>query len=523
MLETLTRIFEEVVNNFYKQGVSVKLSDTPETAYCQGDTITLPRHLLEEFTAQKLPRFTVLYHELGHALYSHDLNSFINKWENLPTKNNIYAYSEKYMHLMNWIEDFYIENKLIQDYPFLNDIVGCLKRLTVPYDLLDIDKAFNHYYVKGYATPTLSPSDGVSFKHYISTLLTLRSSPNFGKGPISLLSAKSKETQYIKTLIEFYNWCCKQNIFVDDQVLPQLSNPNNTVSSGGSSSKQTVNPNGLGSNDTGTTGNTDSAGAAQGGSYSDHSHMVGVQEVIPKFDPKETEIFSEKFAAEQQRIRTELIKSDKVESTTESLDGLFNSLFVDTSIIQSKIIVPNFFNPNRLIDQILFKRPSKSYNNVSIYRDISGSTMDGRTFPLINNICKYLNEKIPVDFHFYLYASGNISILNTSFEDWDDYDNEPEVYANDPIFQQLGGGTNSSAIADVISEQLNDKWLNIIITDGDLHDLMARDNINALLENVFVISVEESTSLDDVPNYIIVKSEEDIPKIPMAIMKGVIK
>ena len=46
----------------------------------------------------------------------------------------------------------------------------------------------------------------------------------------------------------------------------------------------------------------------------------------------------------------------------------------------------------------------------------------------------------------------------------------------------MTGGTNSGAIADVITEQLNDKWLNIIITDGDLSDLMHRDNINSLLE-----------------------------------------
>ena len=70
MLEALASVYEEIVNNFYKQGVSVRVSDTPDTAYCQGDNITLPRHLLEEFTAQKLPRFTVMYHELGHALYS---------------------------------------------------------------------------------------------------------------------------------------------------------------------------------------------------------------------------------------------------------------------------------------------------------------------------------------------------------------------------------------------------------------------------------------------------------------------
>ena len=69
-IEALTKVFESTVNNFYKQGVSVVLSDTPDTASCDGDLIVLPTHLLETFYEQNLPKFTVLYHELGHALYS---------------------------------------------------------------------------------------------------------------------------------------------------------------------------------------------------------------------------------------------------------------------------------------------------------------------------------------------------------------------------------------------------------------------------------------------------------------------
>ena len=123
-----------------------------------------------------------------------------------------------------------------------------------------------------------------------------------------------------------------------------------------------------------------------------------------------------------------------------------------------------------------------------------------------------------------IYSSGDISILQTTFEDWEDDTVVPDVYSDDPIFEQMTGGTNSGAIADVITEQLNDKWLNIIITDGDLSDLMHRDNINSLLENVFVISVDNSSYLDDVPNKIIINEEEEISSITQAIlnMRGVI-
>lgn len=520
MLEALTRVFQEIVNNFYKQGVTVELSDTPDTAYCQGDHIVLPKHLLEEFTAQKLPRFTVLYHELGHALYSHDLNNFIEKWSNLPKSHISFMFDEKYMHLLNWIEDFYIEYQLVKDYPFLKDLVSCLKQLTLPYDIEAIDKAFNHYYVKGYATLGLSANDAYIFTNYINRLLDLRKNYGFGRGPISLLSTKSRETQFIKTLIEFYNWCVTKQIFDPNQVLPKLSNPNMTS---GSNQSQ-----GQGQDQGQTQGQSQSQDQSQGqdkgqgGSSSNHSHMIGVTvEQMPVFDPKEVAIFSDKFIAEQKLIKEEISKQFRIDSVEQSLDGLFNSIFKDTSIIQPKVIVPNFFNPNRLVDQVLFKTPDKSFNNVSIYRDISGSTCGDRHY-LINEICKFLDNKIPIAYNFYLYASGAISIFQTSFEDWENDDVPPVLYNNDPIFQQMGGGTNSDAIADVISEQLNDKWLNIIITDGDLHALMRRQNIQALLENVFVISIVESNDVRDCPHHIIIDDESLIPTIPEAIlhMKG---
>lgn len=516
MYEAIARIFERVINNFYKQGVSVVLSDTPDTAYCEGTKITLPLHLLEEFTAQKLPRFTVLYHELGHALYSEDMTTFINKWKNLSSTFGPILYDDKYHHLINWIEDFYIEKKLLEDYPYLQDVLGCLKKLTVPYDIDAIDKCFNYYYQKGHASLTLSPTDAYMFTNYIKNLLNYRSSNSFGKGPISLLSNKSNETKYIRELIDFYNWCVSKGILEDNIIYPALSNPNNILQSSGGQPA-----NGQPANEQ---SDTPDASDGNGGSYSDHSHIVGeLLEVVPTFDSKEAKIFNEQFVSEEKLIRSEILSSTKVESKVDSLDGLFSSTYSDTSIMQSRIIIPNFFNPNRLIDQVLFEKPNKTFNKVSVYRDISGSTHGG-TFKLINSVCEYLNNKIPIEYNFYLYASGDISIMETQYQYWESSYDPIELYEHNPIYQQMGGGTNSSAIADVITEQLDDKWLNIIITDGDLHDLMRRDNIQSLLENVFVISVDNDSSLNDVPNKIIINDESEIESIAQILneWKGVI-
>ena len=39
----------------------------------------------------------------------------------------------------------------------------------------------------------------------------------------------------------------------------------------------------------------------------------------------------------------------------------------------------------------------------------------------------------------------------------------PKEYKDNKLVQQLGAGTNSDAIADVITQQFSEKWLNIIV------------------------------------------------------------
>lgn len=506
MLDALRKIFETVGNNFYKKGITVTLVDQAETAYCEGDNITLPIPLLEEFTQNKLPRFTVFYHELGHSLYSGALTKFIERWSNLPGVATHLAFDRKYMHLLNWLEDFYIEEQLEIDYAYLKDILSCLKRLPETYDINAIDKAFNHYYKKGYTTPALNVSQAFTFKNYINTLLGIRKHPAFGAMPISLLSNKSTGATFIKTFIDFYNFCV-QNGILQDTYMPPMSNPNNIL---------VPDPN--------AQQNPSTGGSSNGGSSSAHSQLVGgFKEVFPDVDASSTQIFVDQFTAENKLIKEELANRNQVESTHTSLDGLFTSLFQDTSIIQNKVIVKNFFNPNRLVDGVLFKSPKKAFNNVSIYRDISGSTESASIFPLINNICKYLIEKIPISTHFYLYSSGNISILETQYQDWEDYHTAPELYQLDPVYQQFGGGTNSDAIADVISEQLNDKWLNIVVTDGDLRALFKRQNIKSLLDNIFVIAVDDigdtARSMIDPSHYIRIDNTDDIDKLCNALLR----
>lgn len=508
MYKILNKIFEEILQNFYDPEITVRIDDKESNAYCSDKSIVLSQQLLSTFAKQKLPRFSVLYHELGHALYTGPMSELINKWENIPSKSHSgLEYNNKYFHLINWIEDFYIEDKLLKDYPYLNDILKCLKRLPITYDITAIDKVFNYYYVYGYSSSALSAVESMEFYNYINTLLQYRRSYNFSKGPISLLIHNSNETRYIKTLIEFYDWCVQKKIFKENTVLPKLSLPCNITLPSVSSDPREHTIADL---------DADIEAWENGGHSSDHTHMIGKYvECFPDLDTSKLDVFLDDYVAEEKLIKNEIINQSRIESKEQSLDGLFNSKYIDTPIQQSRVIIKNFFNPNRLIDQVLFKTTAKSFNNVSIYRDISGST-SGQRHTLINTICKFLLDHIPIAANYYLYASGDISILQTNFIDWPDYGNQPKEYLNNPLFKQMSRGTNSDAIADVITEQLNDKWLNIIVTDGDLDALMRRDNIESLLENVFVISLAD---IDNIKNYIIIKDESEVSNIIPALLK----
>lgn len=510
--KAFAKVLEFITNTFYKtndnDNITIELSKKGMSSNFYDTTrIVLSEGLIDAFGSLNLPRFLAYYHELGHHLYSKGIFDLEKVWKRI--KQGPLTYDKKYNHLLNWIEDFYIEDKLVKEHPYLTDVMNCIKKLPPDYDINKIEYAFNFWYINQAATPALNYTDQLAFKAYITRLLNLRSnsSTRFGQGILTTVSIKqSAETKFVLLLIEFYNWCVSKGIFPKNQPLPKLQNPNNHLEqpdSGNSQqdnqqdnqqSNQQSNQQDNANDDANDNANdTDTNQQANSGTHTEHSRQVGKgnpngYEEVPHIKSPTT-VFKEELVQENKLIRKELLDmSQRLQVENTTLDGLFNMRYRDSSIIQPKVIVPNFFNPNRIVDQVLFKEKEHSYMNVAIYRDISGST-SGAVHSLMSDVCEQLYKDIPVDITYYLYASGDISIVEMPYITWKYSDKVPPIYASNPLFQQLNGGTNSSAIADVITQQLSEKWLNIIITDGDLVDLMARDNIRELLKNVFVIAV----------------------------------
>jgi len=519
--KAFAKVLEFVTNNFYKTDendfITVNIEKhTKDINFYDTKRIVLAEGLIDAFGALNLPRFLVYYHELAHHLYSQGYFNLLKVWNTI--KQGPLTWNPSYEHLLNWIEDFYVEDKILKEHSYLTDVLNCIKKLPPEYDINRIEYAFNFWYINQAATPALNYTDQLAFKAYITQLLALRgtTTSRFGQGILTTVSIKqSTETKFALLIIEFYNWCVAKGIFPADKSLPSLQNPNNHLEN---IDDGNGNANGDANGDNSSSDGQDQSSSDNKGAYSDHSKQVGksnignYQEVQHIKSP--TTVFKDELVQESKLIKKELLDmSQRLQAEETTLDGLFNLTYKDSAIIQPKVIIPNFFNPNRIADQILFREKQHTYMNVAIYRDISGSTT-GRIHTIMSAVCEQLFKDISVDITYYLYASGDISIIEVPYIEWEDSNNIPDIYKQNPLFSQLHGGTNSDAIADVITQQLSEKWLNIIITDGDLDQLMRRDNIMELLKNVFVVyvGVNESYIVDGLLG-VVVNDLEDLDKI----------
>lgn len=499
--------FKFILNEYYQVNGNdnVRVNNEMEAYYSLNDHLmVLGEPLLDLFTSAKLPRFTLFYHETGHVLFSRPAFKLTEEW----IANKVYPiqFIEPYHHLMNWIEDFYIEDKMVKTFPYLQNIIQCLKLVPLD-DPLSIKKVFNYYYHTGKGSPALQPADQQIFLNYINQGLMYRNNPAFGRTPLSQFGRNAVESMYIKYIKDFYDWCVSKKIF--DPKNPTPTAPHPVV-------QYTQVPNGQGQGQgQGAAQNGNQSG--NGGGHGAYTTQVGnttYKVYIPQHsDPT----ILEKFKDEQGKY-----VMGRTSTSVSSLQGMFNNTYRNTTAITNRPIIKNFFNVNKILEGILFKKQNKVFNGCSIFRDVSGST-HGSVHEKMNDVILALKKDLPVNFKYYLYGSGDVSIIEVPFIDWSDSSNPPQEYQDDPMFQQLGGGTNSGAIANVITEQLNSKWLYILITDGDLDDLFDKDNIDALLENVFVVFVGNETNnyTDKInpDNYIVITENTDTNNIINALAK----
>lgn len=562
-LEKISNLFYKsiIIKNFNNRSIVLTEDENINITLTEGfdnyftfkfKEIVLSAPIMCDIALQNLPCFSLYYHELGHALYSKPLDDFetmlkdnLDKIKAFINSTGILSLNHKpglecmgvYAHLLNWIEDYYIERTIVKEYPYLTDIIDCLHQVQLKdVDLLTKENIFRYYYKYEQASPALTTQQQKEFINYINKFLMLRDNPLFGTGTFTLLNSnKNISTMFCYLLFEFYDWCIKVGAIDPYKTsyapLPtpiavlnkKTKNKNNGLPT--NNIQQTLSgvssPNNLIGSSTNKNGANDRSGThdtTMKGTIGELSFLGDVYEVyIPQI--KSTPEMYTMATREMEQIRDTITYIESLNSTTETTDNLavlFSKNKIVTAIMQSTVKIKNFFNPNRIADKMLFLKNQPRFLNATVYRDVSGSTR-GEIFKLIDKTCKYLFNIIPIEPEFYLYASGNIAdIVKTKYIPWENLNNPPNDYSKNALFQQLSTGTNSQAIGTVIRQQFNNNWLNIIITDGDLDGLYMCDDIYALLKNVFVIFIKRDfsqTKYKGIINYVVINDENDISKI----------
>ena len=578
--QAITFTLEKISNLFYKpiiiknfnnrsivldedENINIALTDAFDNYFTfKFKEIVLSAPIMCDIALQNLPCFSLYYHELGHALYSKPLDDFetmlrdnLDKIKTFVSNTGILSLNHKpglecmgvYAHLLNWIEDYYIEKTIVKEYPYLTDIIDCLHQVQLKdVDLLTKENIFRYYYKYEQASPALTAQQQKEFVNYINKFLMLRDNSLFGTGTFTLLNTnKNISTMFCTLLFEFYDWCVNVGAIDPFKSYAPLPTPiavlnkkttnknnslptNNIQSTSGATSPNNLIGSTVNTNKSNTNNPIGTHDTSMKSTIGELSFLGNVYEVyIPKITST-PEMYT-MATREMEQIRDTITYIESLNNTKEANDNLavlFSKNKIVTAIMQSTVKIKNFFNPNRIADKMLFLKNQPRFLNASIYRDISGSTR-GEIFRLINKTCKYLFDLIPIEPEFYLYASGDVAdIVKTKYIPWENREYPPDNYKKDPLFVQLNGGTNSQAIGTVIRQQFNNNWLNIIITDGDLDGLYKCDDIYALLKNVFVIFIKRDyspTKYKGIVNYVVINDENDISKIESKLVKCFVK
>ena len=116
-------MLEFITNNFYKTDendfITIDIENhTKNKNFYDTKRIVLAEGLIDAFGALNLPRFLVYYHELAHHLYSQGYFNLLKVWSTI--RQGPLTWNSSYEHLLNWIEDYYVEDKILKEHPLFN-------------------------------------------------------------------------------------------------------------------------------------------------------------------------------------------------------------------------------------------------------------------------------------------------------------------------------------------------------------------------------------------------------------------
>ena len=480
------KYLNSIYSSFYKSDGTLKIKPGSEGGFVNLDSmeITLFEKLVTDLWESGVPPLLVFYHEIGHVLYT---TGEVVTWAKSLTPS--------VFRLYNWVEDFYIEDKLMKELYFIKPYIKMLHEV-VPDFIDDWEKpkfALHYYYCYEGLTPrwmdkTKPDPIGAQFKRYIEQLKHLRST----------FTSKFAREKFIRLFEEFYMFCTKHGILSKETPPPPMDpsgEGSGTGSSGKGSSgkgKSSGEPTGAGGSHTGsgpgTGGITEGAGAGEGegegegkageGTYADdEGEDVPESKIIrPPFKPLDpTKGFDPLFKELMEMIEKEYEKSmyDSFRLAKRGKPELV-PITLPTSSPRS-MVDPIAIETGRSDIYLEYSTEEFAYTAYNLFIDVSGSVGYNPTF---NQLGKNIIDIIK-HYPYAVYGYGN------DVTKWD------QRKIDDILKLHCTDGTESPIIGDIILEKKELGNLNIILSDGDLGNLCRRKDISEITKQylfVFVVS-----------------------------------
>jgi hypothetical protein len=489
--------FEKYLNaiyvSFYKSDGRLVIKPGHEGGFVNLDSmqITLYEKLVSDLWESGIPPLLVFYHEIGHVLYTTKSLSDYGK----GLKPDVFL-------LLNWLEDFFIEDKLMKELYYIKPYIKMLHEV-VPEHIDDWEKphfALHYYYCYEGMTPRwmdkTSPPIAKEFKRYIEQLKHLR---------LSFESRFAKE-KFIRMFEDFYKFCIMHGILTEETPPPP------TDPSPGKGKKKGT---GTGGEHTGKGGGKtagpeaedEASEGAAGDTYKDDlGEDVPESELItPPFKPLDpTKGFDPMFKELLALLEKEFDKS-LYDSFKLSKKGKPELVPITRSTTSPRSMVdPIAIETSRSDIYLEYTTEEFSYTAYNLFIDVSGSVGHNMTF---NQLGKSIIDIIK-HFPHAVYGYGN------DVTKWD------QKKIDNILKLRCGDGTESPIIGDIILEKKELGNLNIILSDGDLGNLCRRKDISEITKQylfVFVVSSSGDwggygTKFFDKKQYFTLNTMADLPK-----------
>lgn len=467
-IEWFQKYLDSVYKSFYTDTGKVIIKPGHEGGFVNlnSEEMVLYAKLINELWDSGVPPLLVFYHEIGHILY---------------TTKELQTYGEsltkEVFMLLNWIEDFYIEDKIMKELYYVKPYIQMLHEV-VPDFIDDWEKphfALHYYYTYEGLTPSWMEKAGIDkqFVRYITQLKHLR---------VSFGSRFARE-KFVRMFEDFYKFCVFHGILTKaTPPSPMEPIPESIKGVGKGKGKGTSGELGTGGAHTGKGGGEYGEGIAEEGAKGD-TYKEDEGEEVP-----ESTLERKPFKPRDEKKGFDPVFKELIEMLGKEYDKALHDTFKLNKKGKPKLVprtIPTA-SPRSMVDPVAiatmrsdiyleYTMEDFAYTAYNLFIDVSGSVGHNPTFNILGKKIIDIIKAYP----YAVYGYGN------DVKQW----TQKEI--DDILKLHCRDGTESPIIGDIILEKKELGNLNIILSDGDLGNLVRRKDIAEITKQylfIFVVS-----------------------------------